>query len=132
MPARALLVLFALLGACGPTDGRDEQAPPKPVVAEGPVTPPKLINRDEVIRYRNTAARELLPRGDSVTINVYARIDAQGVVHQPEVKDDIADQRLVGAAISVTQMMQFAPAQQDGQPTTVLLTIPVRFVNHPE
>jgi hypothetical protein len=133
MPARSrLLVLVALLSACGPSDGRDNPPPPKPVVAEAAVTPPRLINRDEVIRYRDTAARELLPKGDSVTIKVYVRVDAEGLVHQPEVKDEVADKRLLGAAVSVTQMMRFEPAQQDGHPTSVLLTIPVRFVNQPE
>ena len=125
----SLLIVVALLYGCGPSGERKDQAPPRPVLAEAPVSPPRLINRAEVIAYRNTAARELLPKGDSLTIKVYVRIDAEGGVHQPEVRDEVADKRLIGAAISVAQKMRFAPAQQDGQPTSVLLTIPVRFEN---
>jgi len=133
MPASSrLVIVVALLGACGPSDRRDYEGPPKPVTSEAPVTPPTLINRAEVIAYRDAAARELLPKGDSVTIKVYVRIDRDGLVHQPEVKDEGADKLLVGAAVSVTQMMRFAPAQQEGHATTVLLTIPVRFVHKPE
>ena len=74
----------------------------------------------------------LLPPGDSLTVYVFARIDAQGIAHQAEVKQEIADERIKGAAISVVQKMQFTPAQADGQATSVLLTIPVKFVHRPE
>jgi len=130
--ARGFLLAAALLAACGNPERRENQAPPRRVVAEAPVSAPKLINRDDVIRYRDAAARELLASGDSLTIKVYVRVDTAGMVHQPEVKDEVADQRLAGAAISVTQMMHFAPAEQDGKAVSVLLTIPVRFVNKGE
>jgi hypothetical protein len=70
--------------------------------------------------------------GDSVTVYVYARIDEQGVPRQPEVKQEVQDERIKGAAISVVQKMQFTPAHAEGRPTSVLLTIPVKFVHQAE
>jgi hypothetical protein len=125
-------MLAVLLCACGPSGDAADQAAqiPRPVRPTRSVKPPTLNNRDEVIEYRDAAARALLPAGDSLTVDVYARIDGEGVPHQPEVKQQLEDQRLVGAAISVVQKMQFTPAQVDGQATSVLIKIPVRFV-HP-
>ena len=133
MRRSAVLLIAGAACACAPAD--DQRAPleqqrPAPIAAPaGPVRAPVLSNREEVLAYRDEAARTLLQPGDSITVYVFARIDENGVAHQTEVKEDIADQRVVGAAISVVQKMKFTPAQSDGQPKSVLLTIPVRFVH---
>ena len=127
----------ACLCACAPDDQPEAGPPPLRPAPMGASTTttrtraPTLRNREDVIRYRDEAARLLLPPGDSITVRVHARIDAQGIAHQPEIKDTLLDERLKGAAISVVQMMHFNPAIADGQPTSVLMTIPVRFVHTP-
>lgn len=126
----ALLVLCPV--ACSQPDQNQQQdrEKPRPVIARGPISPPVLENREEVVRYRDLAARTLLPPGDSLTVKVFARIDEQGIPHQPEVRQNV-DESIIGAAISVVQTMHFTPAQEDGKPISVLLTIPVRFVHQP-
>ena len=136
MPGRCLSLLGAvLLGACTPSDQTRDvvtQEMPAPAVRSTRARAPTLINRDQVSKYRDDAARLLLPAGDSLTVQVFARIDEQGMPHQPEIKQDLQDERIRGAAISVVQMMRFNPAQADGRPVSVLLTIPVRFLHQAE
>lgn len=128
------IVVAMLLCACTGADKAGEHSAEndgRPVRPTASTTrAPTLRNRAEVLRYRDDAARLLLPPGDSLTVYVFARIDGQGITHQPEIKDTIADERIKGAAISVVQLMHFNPATADGQATSVLIRIPVRFV-HP-
>jgi hypothetical protein len=112
VPALAIALL-----ACG--KGEQAQEPPKP---------PTLQNREAFIAERDALGAQLMPPGDSVTISVYVLIDSIGMVHQPEIKQDV-DPRLRDAAIALVRKMRFNPAVADGKPKAVLLTIPVRFRN---
>jgi hypothetical protein len=117
---RRFILPLVMLAAVACSKGTQEQ----PRTAK----PPTLQNREAFIAERNALGAQLLPPGDSVTINVYVFIDESGRVNQPEVKQQL-DQRLTDAAIALVRKMHFNPAIADGKPQGVLLTIPVRLRN---
>lgn len=61
-------------------------------------------------------------------IKVHIYVDVQGMPRQPEIKQEIADRRIHDAAIALVRNMRFQPATEDGRPTPVMLTIPVKLV----
>jgi TonB family protein len=92
-----------------------------------PVKAPVLANRLAIIQERDSLAQLLVKPGDTQTVYVFIAIDAQGVVHQPEVKPAPPDPKLEQAALHVVRDMRFQPAQQDGHAKAVLMKVPVRF-----
>lgn len=87
---------------------------------------PTLANRQEIIQERDRMSEQLVRPGDTLTIYVFMMIDARGVVHQPEVKQQ-AEQRAIDSALRLVNMMHFRPATREGKPVQVLLKVPVRF-----
>lgn len=123
-----LLTLLATL-ACA--KGDDAEPPPPvalPPAAEttATTTPPVLQNREQIVTERARLSERLVGPGDTLTVNVFVVIDSTGAVSQPEIKQELPDS-ITEAAYWLVGRMHFAPAQADGRPKTVLLTIPVRF-----
>lgn len=118
----ALITLIACLAFAACNNRNDGKR-----VAEG-VTAPRLANRQEILAQRTEIANRLLAPGDSILIPVYIYVDPQGLPHQPEIKQDVLDPRVGEAVIALVRNMRFTPAMKDGQPTTVMLTVPVKLV----
>ena len=96
-------------------------------VAKG-VKPPRLANREEILKQRELLSQQLLRPGDSVMIKVYIAVNEQGLPERPEIKPEIEDKRLHDAAIQLVTSMRFQPAMEKGKPKKVLLTVPVMLV----
>jgi hypothetical protein len=62
-----------------------------------------------------------------VVVRVFARIDDQGMPRQLDIKDEF-DEHVKEGALALVRKMRFTPAQSEGRPKTVLLTIPVKLV----
>lgn len=89
---------------------------------------PRLVNREAILEEREAISERLLAQGDSLLIKVHIYVDEQGIPRQPEIKQEIADRRIHDAAIALVRKMRFQPATEDGRPTPVMLTIPVKLV----
>lgn len=90
------------------------------------VLPPVLKNRPEMIAERTRIANQLLKRGDSLLIKVYAWVDEQGVTRHPEIKTPSGNAQADTAALKLVKKMKWQPAQNARR--GVMITIPVKLV----
>lgn len=90
---------------------------------------PELLNPDEV---RRVLEREypghLVSAGIGGRAVLWFWIDEQGRVEKYEIKESSGHGALDEAALRVVDRMEFSPALQHGQPTAVVVALPISFV----
>lgn len=89
---------------------------------------PVLRNRGDVARaLRREYPRRLRDAGLSGRVTVWIRLDAQGVVQDVRINTPSAHPELDQAALNVARVMHFSPAQNEGRPVAVWISVPLIF-----
>lgn len=102
--------LLLMCGLSGPGFAQSKTEPPVPVRTVPPVYPDEL-RRD----------------GVSGLVMVKCHIDAQGNVVETEVEKS-SNAAFEKPAVAAVKKWKFKPAKQDGNPTAIKVTIPIKFV----
>ena len=89
---------------------------------------PSIVNRDEVVTIMEEEYPPLLRNaGVGGTVKVWFFINEEGVVSDVRVDETSGEEALDAAAVRVAQRFRFTPAQNDGKPVPVWISVPVTF-----
>lgn len=110
-------------------------APQSLAIPDGPVTashppevPPRLINRNEVIRILTEKyPQNLQDRRAGGTVVVQVRVGADGRVTFAQLAESCGYEALDEAAVEAVKHFRFAPGRQYGRAVPTLVEIPVAF-----
>jgi TonB family protein len=101
---------------------------PSDTLRDAAVTPPKLINRDEVVAaLEKEYAPELRTPENSGQAYVWALVDRAGNVRDARLRQTSGNVRIDQAAIRVVCVMKYSPALKGGAPVPLWLNVPVSF-----
>lgn len=92
------------------------------------MTAPSLTNSDEIAEaMQQNYPESLREAGIGGTVGVTFWIDETGGLAQVELTEASEHAALDEAALQVAEVMEFTPAEQEGEPRAVVVSIPIRF-----